>query len=143
RPYFDRGHELVGYDGALDFLGVNYYARRIVRAGAGPLRADRVDPERAEHTAIGWEVHPASFRKLLVRLHEDYAPRHVYVTENGAAYDDAIVDDRVDDPARVSFLAGHFDAAATALTEGAPLRGCFLWTLLDTCRWAHGGRQPS
>jgi len=138
RPYFDRGDELVRYDGALDFLGVNYYARRIVRAGAGPLRADRVDPDGAEHTAIGWEVHPASFRKLLVRLHEDYAPRHVYVTENGAAYDDAIVDDRVEDPARVSFLARHFDAAATAIAEGVPLRGYFIWTLMDNFEWAHG-----
>ncbi|TME30240.1 MAG: glycosyl hydrolase family protein, partial [Chloroflexi bacterium] len=51
RPYFDRGGELDGYDGALDFLGVNYYARRVVRAGGGPLRADRIDPE-GEHTAI-------------------------------------------------------------------------------------------
>ena len=138
RPYFDRGGELVGYDGALDFLGVNYYARRIVRAGTGPLRADRVDPEGAEKTAIGWEVHPASFRKLLVRVNEDYAPRHMYVTENGAAYDDTIVDDRVDDPARISFLARHFDAAATAIADGVPLRGYFIWTLMDNFEWAHG-----
>ena len=138
RPYFDQGHELDGYDGALDFLGVNYYSRRIVRAGGGPLRADRVDPEGAEHTAIGWEVHPASFRKLLVRLQRDYAPRHMYVTENGAAYDDVIVDDRVDDPARVAFLARHFDAAATAVAEGVPLRGYFIWTLMDNFEWSHG-----
>jgi beta-glucosidase len=138
RPYFDRGQELDGYDGALDFLGVNYYSRRIVRAGAGPLRADRVDPEGAERTAIGWEVHPASFRKLLARLHRDYTPRHMYVTENGAAYDDVVVDDRVDDPARVAFLARHFDAAATAVAEGVPLRGYFIWTLMDNFEWSHG-----
>ncbi|TMC77459.1 MAG: beta-glucosidase [Chloroflexi bacterium] len=138
RPYFDRGTELDRYDGALDFLGVNYYSRRIVRAGAGPLRADRVDPEGAEHTAIGWEVHPASFRELLVRLDRDYAPRHMYVTENGAAYDDVLVDERVDDPARVAFLARHFDAAATAIAEGVPLRGYFIWTLMDNFEWAHG-----
>lgn len=138
RPYFDRGRELEQYDGALDFLGVNYYARRIVRAGGGPLRADRVDPAGAERTAIGWEVHPASFRKLLVRLHRDYAPRHMYVTENGAAYDDTVVDDRVDDPARVAFLGRHFEAAAAAIAEGVPLRGYFIWTLMDNFEWAHG-----
>ena len=137
RPYFDRGGELDGYDGALDFLGVNYYARRVVRAGGGPLRADRIDPE-GEHTAIGWEVHPPSFRKLLVRLHRDYAPRHMYVTENGAAYDDEVKSDRVDDPARVAFLARHFDAAAEAIGEGVPLRGYFIWTLMDNFEWAHG-----
>jgi len=138
RPYFDRGAELSGYDGALDFLGVNYYARRVVRAGGGPLRADRVDPEGAERTAIGWEVHPASFRKLLGRIHRDYAPGHMFVTENGAAYDDEVRDDRVDDPARVAFLARHFDAAAEAIAEGVPLRGYFIWTLMDNFEWAHG-----
>src|SRR5437660_12189531 len=96
RPYFDRGDELVGYDGTLDFLGVNYYARRIVRAGSGPLRADRVDPEGAERTAIGWEVHPASFGELLMRLHRDYAPRDVHITENGAEYYELGIDDAVD-----------------------------------------------
>ncbi|MGH2473034.1 MAG: GH1 family beta-glucosidase [Candidatus Limnocylindria bacterium] len=138
RPYFDRGGELQRYDGMLDFLGVNYYARRIVRAGSGPLRADRVEPEGAERTAIGWEVHPASFRKLLVRLHRDYAPRHLYVTENGAAYDDEVLDDRVDDSARVAFLARHFEAAAAAIADGVPLRGYFIWTLMDNFEWAHG-----
>jgi len=59
--------ELNGYDGRLDFLGVNYYARRVVRASSdGPLRGERVDPE-GEHTAIGWEVHPASFRRVRAR----------------------------------------------------------------------------
>jgi beta-glucosidase len=138
RPYFDRGNELDGYDGALDFVGVNYYARRIVRAGAGPLRADRVEPQGAERTAIGWEVRPASLRELLVRLHREYAPAHLYITENGAAYDDIVVDDRVDDPARVSFLARHFDAAAGAIADGVPLRGYFIWTLMDNFEWAHG-----
>jgi beta-glucosidase len=136
-PYFDRGSELAGYDGALDFLGVNYYTRRVVRAGGGPLQADRIDPD-GEHTAIGWEVHPASFRKLLVRVHRDYAPRHMYITENGAAYDDEVKDDRVDDPARVAFLERHFGAAAEAIAEGVPLRGYFIWTLMDNFEWSHG-----
>jgi beta-glucosidase len=138
RPYFDRGGELDRYDGTLDFLGVNFYARRIVRAGTGPLLADRVDPQGAERTAIGWEVHPESFRRLLGRLHRDYAPQHMYVTENGAAYDDEVKDDHVDDPARVAFLARHFDAAAEAIADGVPLRGYFIWTLMDNFEWAHG-----
>ena len=136
RPYGN--WELNGYDGRLDFLGVNYYARRVVRASSdGPLRGERVDPE-GEHTAIGWEVHPASFRRLLVRLHREYAPAQLYVTENGAAYDDMVVDDRVNDPARVSFLTRHFDAAAGAVADGVPLRGYFIWTLMDNFEWAHG-----
>jgi beta-glucosidase len=138
RPYFDRGNELDGYDGALGFLGVNYYSRRVVRAGAGPLGAESVDPEGAERTAMGWEVDPGSLRRLLLQLHRDYEPRHLYVTENGAAYDDAVVGERVDDPARIAYLGRHFDAAASAIAEGVPLRGYFVWTLMDNFEWAYG-----
>jgi len=49
-----------------------------------------------------------------------------------------VVDDRVDDPARVSFLTRHFDAAAGAVADGVPLRGYFIWTLMDNFEWAHG-----
>jgi len=73
-----------------------------------------------------------------VRVHEDYAPRDMYVTENGAAYDDVVVNDRVEDPARVAFLTRHFDAAAAAIADGVPLRGYFIWTLMDNFEWAHG-----
>ncbi len=137
-PYFDRARELEGYHGHLDFLGVNYYTRRLTKAGEGPLGLDRVERAGAERTAIGWEVHPTSFRALLVRVHRDYAPREVFVTENGAAYDDVVVDDRVDDQARVSFLWRHFVAAAEAIGDGVPLRGYFIWTLMDNFEWAHG-----
>jgi beta-glucosidase len=137
-PYFDRARELDGYHGRLDFLGVNYYTRRLTKAGGGPLQLDRVEREGAERTAIGWEVHPASFRKILVRVHRDYAPREMFVTENGAAYDDIVDDDRVDDPTRVSFLSRHFLAAAEAIGDGVPLRGYFIWTLMDNFEWAHG-----
>jgi beta-glucosidase len=138
RPYFDRGNELDAYDGTLDFLGVNYYFRRVIRAGDGPLRAEHVEIKGVERTAMGWEVHPTSLQDLLVRLHRDYPVRDLYVTENGAAYDDAVVGDRVDDPARVAYLAAHFAAAARAIAEGVPLRGYFIWTLMDNFEWAYG-----
>jgi beta-glucosidase len=137
-PYFERAKELDGYHGRLDFLGVNYYTRRLTKAAPGPLQLDRVEREGAERTAIGWEVHPASFRKLLVRVNHDYAPREMFVTENGAAYDDIVDDDRVDDPARASFLTRHFASAADAIGDGVPLRGYFIWTLMDNFEWAHG-----
>ena len=137
-PYFDRARELDGYHGRLDFLGVNYYTRRLTKAGDGPLQLDRVERNGAERTAIGWEVHPASFRKILTRVHRDYAPREMFVTENGAAYDDIVDDDRVDDTTRVSFLSRHFLAAAEAIGDGVPLRGYFIWTLMDNFEWAHG-----
>ena len=122
-----------------DFLGVNYYSRRVCRAsGDGPLGLTRVEPEGSTYTALGWEVHASSLRDLLVRVTRDWAPREVIVTENGAAYDDVVRDDRVADPERTSFLREHIAAAADALGRGVPLRGYFVWTLMDNFEWAHG-----
>jgi beta-glucosidase len=133
------GADLDGYDGALDFLGVNYYDRTLVRASPGArLGAVGVPDERAERTAMGWEVHPAALGRLLVRLHREYEPRALLVTENGAAYDDVVARGEVDDPRRRSYLEGHVAACAEATLRGAPLEGYFVWSLLDNFEWAHG-----
>jgi beta-glucosidase len=136
--YFDRANEMDGYSGRLDFLGVNNYTRHIVRYADGPLRLEWVEREGVERAAFGKEVHPASFHKLLGRLHKDYSPREIMVTENGAAYYDVLADNVVDDPLRVSFLSRHFAAAAEAIGSGVPLTGYFVWALMDSFEWDHG-----
>jgi beta-glucosidase len=126
---------LDGYDGALDFVGVNYYTRQIVRASASaPLGFEVVTPD-GPLTAMGWEVHPAGLTEILERVDRDYAPRALYVTENGAAFED---DPDGDDPERVAYLHAHFAAAAGALERGVPLAGYFVWSLLDNFEWHHG-----
>lgn len=138
-PYFDRAAEMAGYDGRLDFLGVNYYTRQIVRTGGeGPFQAERVHPEAAERTAMGWEVYPSSLTDLLVRLARDYAPARIHVTENGAAYDDVVADGLVADPLRISYLRRHLAACADALAAQVPLDGYFVWSLIDNFEWALG-----
>ena len=71
-----------------DFLGINYYSRAVLRSEAAD-NAPRTVHVSDERTDIGWEVYPDGLRQLLVRVHEDYAPGPIYVTENGAAYDTA------------------------------------------------------
>jgi beta-glucosidase len=116
----------------LDFLGVNYYFRTRVRADAeAELGGAMVEPEGAL-TETGWEVHPPGLTEVLRRVHEDYRAPLVYVTENGAAYPG------IDDPLRVRYLETHFGAAADALESGVPLRGYFVWSLLDNFEWAMG-----
>jgi beta-glucosidase len=125
----------------LDFLGVNYYTRGVARSSVVP-EAENVpqtvfpNPERTE---MGWEVYPEGLYELLGRLHFDYRFPSLYVTENGAAYADQIGSDgRVDDPARVAYLKNHFTEAAKAIAAGVPLRGYFVWSLMDNFEWAHG-----
>ncbi len=97
----------------IDFLGVNFYSRGIARSDkiSEDENAPRTVFPDAEQTEMGWEVHPASFYDLLVRLHKDYAFPAIYITENGAAYPDQVgPDGTVDDAARLSYIRRHLEA---------------------------------
>ncbi len=123
----------------LDFLGVNYYNRTILAADPGELGVRPADgPADAEYTEMGWEVFPQGLTELLLRIHRDYPLPPVYITENGAAYRDEVVDGVVDDPQRVRYLDGHLRALHAAIAQGVDVRGYFAWSLLDNFEWAHG-----
>lgn len=125
----------------LDFLGVNYYQRWVVAhdpAGHGPLEYRETEPP-GEYTDIGWEVHPDGLRDALRMVAQEYDPPVIYVTENGAAYDDLVeIDGRVHDARRVAFLEGHFRAARQAIADGVRLKGYFVWSLYDNFNWLSG-----
>ncbi len=128
----------------LDFLGVNYYTcRRVTSRGArGPIPVTVLKPD-GECTATGWEIHPAGLRETLDRLSSDYEAPAIYLTENGAAFKDAAGDDgRIRDHARISYLEGHLRELLTAITEGLPVKGYFLWSLLDGFQWQYGYSAP-
>jgi beta-glucosidase len=118
----------------MDFLGINYYTRNLSGTGA-PL--ERVESAR-ELTDMGWEVFPGGLPELLLRLQADYPLPPIYVTENGAAYQDRLVDGRVADRQRTRYLCAHVAALADALESGVDVRGYFVWSLLDNFEWADG-----
>jgi beta-glucosidase len=90
-------------------------------------------------TDMGWEVWPQGLEDLLLRLHRDYGPARIYITENGAAFADAPNGDgRVHDVRRRDFLAGHLRALRRAIAAGVPVAGYFHWSLLDNFEWAQG-----
>lgn len=131
----------------IDWLGLNYYTRAVVRAdpGAWPVPAAAVRQPCAITTETGWEVHPQSLTDTLLWLHRRYAASTagglpLYVTENGAAFYDPphAVDGRVDDPLRVHYLHTHLQAVHAAIAQGADVRGYCAWSLLDNLEWAHG-----
>jgi beta-glucosidase len=131
----------------LDFLGINYYSRHVVRAGGSkPAQPSHwVGSEDVEfvkrgvpETAMGWEIDPDGLYEMLKRVSDEYGPLPLYVTENGAAFDDEVVEGRVHDEARRRYLEDHFRAAHRALADGVDLRGYFVWSLLDNFEWAHG-----
>jgi beta-glucosidase len=129
-----------------DFLGINYYSRAVLRSTQVPEaqnepRKVSVAPEK-DWTDMGWEVYPDGLREILLRVHLDYRPRKIYVTENGASYStppDA--EGRVRDEKRLTFLRDHFAAAQRAMEGGAPVAGYFVWSLLDNFEWDRGYSQ--
>ncbi|MER3487065.1 MAG: beta-glucosidase, partial [Chloroflexota bacterium] len=139
RPEWVQGSDMATIAERIDFLGVNYYTRGVVQhsdQGVLRLRSVQVDAPRTE---MGWEVYPQGLTDLLVRLHADYGGPVMYITENGAAYRDAIAPDgRVHDPERIAYLREHFLAAHRARSEGVDLRGYYVWSFMDNFEWSFG-----
>ena len=134
-----REGDLADISRPLDFLGVNNYSRALVRAdpaGGEPLQVRAPD---GPLTDMGWEVYPDALYELLLRVHRDYKPPAIYVTENGAAFTDVrLHDGRVHDPERIDYLDRHVRAVARAAAEGVPVRGYFVWSLFDNFEWSFG-----
>ena len=86
-----------------------------------------------------WEIYPAGFEELLLRLHRDYQPKAILITENGMPNAD-VVDSagQVNDAPRISYLERHLTRVQSALTQGVPVKGYFVWSLLDNFEWALG-----
>lgn len=123
----------------LDFLGINNYTRSVVVLDAASGQPRGVHQDGSEYTEMDWEVAPEGIHDLLVRVHEDYGPPMMYVTENGAAFPDVRVHDgSVRDPERIAYLEAYIAACARAIEEGVPLAGYFVWSFLDNFEWGHG-----
>lgn len=134
----------------VDFIGVNNYQREFARhtwlmpflnawiVGSGTV-ADR-DYVKAgvQYTSMGWEVYPESIYEVLKWLQDDYGNPTVMVTENGAAFEDEVVNGRVADPKRIAYLNDYMAQVRRAMHEGAAVTGYFAWTLMDNFEWATG-----
>lgn len=125
----------------VDFIGVNYYTRNIVRSeavsevGNTPRSVFRV----GENTEMDWEVFPEGLYKILGRLYFDYDFPAIYITENGAAFVDSVsADGEVDDPARLSYFRRHLEQVHRAIEAGIPVKGYFAWSLMDNFEWGFG-----
>ncbi|GAA2337441.1 GH1 family beta-glucosidase [Streptomyces kunmingensis] len=142
----------------LDFIGLNYYTPAVVSGPRGEQDGPRLDGHGAsdhspwpaaddvvfhhapgEVTAMNWPVDPTGLTDLLLDYTAQAPGVPLYVTENGAAYDDTVdAEGRVHDPDRVRYLHAHLAAIHQAIAQGADVRGYFLWSLLDNFEWAYG-----
>ena len=125
----------------IDFLGINYYKRGVIRhdPAALPLRAAPVRPPGRTYTETGWEVYAPGLTDILLWVRRRYGALPLYICENGAAfYDPPAGDAPIEDPLRVRYLRDHLRAAHDAMRRGVDLRGYFVWSLLDNFEWSLG-----
>ena len=134
----------------IDFLGVNYYSRMLVRGRTGSatgmeqaMPADSYEAvERipgASYTEMGWEVFPDGLANILTRIHREYAPKALVVTESGAAFDDQWDgNNHVHDLRRVDYLRAHIETVAQVMRQGVPIKGYVVWSFLDNFEWSQG-----
>lgn len=123
----------------VDFFGHNSYTRAVVTDAPGsPLAGAIPVPPAGPQTEMGWEIYPAHLYDSLTRIAREYDNPEIYITENGAAFTDEVLNDSVHDPARVDYLRAHLAAGHRAIADGVKLRGYFCWTLLDNFEWSFG-----
>jgi beta-glucosidase len=90
-------------------------------------------------TDMGWEIYPQGLTDLLVKMHQQYDNLPpIYITENGMAVADQLVDGQVNDTARIDYVRTHLEALKRAMDQGVDVRGYFLWSLMDNFEWNSG-----
>lgn len=124
----------------IDFLGINYYCPQMYRYDEKewPFKAEAVRMN-LPHTDCSWAIQPEGLRDVLVRIWKDYKPKRLYMSENGASYNDVVdLDGKVNDSARIDYLKRHVIAVHQAMELGANISGYFVWSLYDNFEWAYG-----
>ncbi len=133
--------ELQQVHAPIDFVGINYYLRWIVSDddSAGPPRARIITPPNCRLTATDWEIYPAGLLEILQTVKSRYGDLPLYITENGAAFDDVLLPNgNLDDRPRIEYLHDHLQAVGQAIDSGVNVRGYFAWSLLDNFEWQAG-----
>lgn len=132
----------------MDFLGVNYYSRRIVRSSAIPesenlpITLPSLPKTALNWMETGWENYAPGLLQVLGRISFEYQASKIYITENGASYSTSPdANGKIADVERKHYLQEHLRAAYQAIQLGIPLAGYFVWSLFDNFEWSEGYSQ--
>ncbi len=126
----------------LDFIGIQNYTREVIQHSFWiPFIHAKAIPaakRKVYHTAMGWEVYPESIYHMIKKYSAYTGVKKIIVTENGAAFQDSLLQEQVNDPERIEFLSSYLAEVARAKREGAKVNGYFVWSLTDNFEWAEG-----
>jgi len=97
-------------------------------------------PSSYPHMASPWlTIGPEALYWVPKFAAETLGIKEIYITENGCSSDDVVAaDGQVYDTDRVMYLNAYLTQLQRSVSEGAPVKGYFLWSLLDNYEWADG-----
>ncbi len=131
-PGWQDDFDIIG--APVDWCGLNYYTRKLIAPADTAWPGLTEIPGPLPKTQMGWEIDPAALSRFLIRTAQEYTgDLPIYVTENGMASPE-----RQQDDDRISYLDQHFAAVQEALNQDVPVKGYFVWSLLDNYEWALG-----
>lgn len=145
----------------MDFFGVNFYRRNVVKPHSEGLLGYIGIGEETPETPEEWDAYPEVLFDLLIKIKNEYTDLPIYITENGLALDgylddskddgefgtimtsagkiDFVAEDgRVHDAVRISYLYNYLKECLKFIEQGGNLRGYYLWSLMDNFEWALG-----
>jgi beta-glucosidase len=123
----------------IDFVGINYYSERAVEADPSQSEGFRETPSWRRTTEMDWDIAPEGLYRMIMKIARRWPVQELLITENGAAFADSVDSGgRIRDKNRIAYIRSHVEACKRAIAEGAPLKGYYVWSLLDNFEWAHG-----
>lgn len=126
----------------MDFIGIQNYTREIIRyTPVFPhiqARLIQAEQRNVPITTMGWEIYPESIYQILKKVAAYQGVTNIIVTENGAAFNDILINNHVQDYQRIQYMQDYIGQVLRAKNEGVPVNGYFYWTFTDNFEWAEG-----
>lgn len=126
-----------------DFIGVQNYTREVAKYKwfIPYMKGLEIKPEKRdaeEVTEMGWEVYPESIYEMIKQFAAYKGVKKIIITENGSAFSDKVVNNRVHDAARINYYQRYLEQVLRAKNEGYNVGGYFCWSLMDNFEWSEG-----
>ena len=138
-------------ENTIDFLGINYYQPRRIKAKEDlskvdpnhPMPDDFFDnyemPGRKMNPYRGWEIYEKGIYDILINVRDNYGNIPCYISENGMGVEgeERFINEegQIEDDYRIEFVQNHLKYVHKAIQEGVNCKGYHMWTCMDNWSW--------